>query len=142
MVSGNFGRVAALLRGAAARQDPDRCEKQFFIDDLLVRIHFIIVIIKWTGLAPWEFGFPFPGSPISTFLAPFSRQNSQNGWLRFYGEPRPDKIPTGVPSCRARERARERARAIGRARERERASGRERERELVLKMEGCTEKFC
>ena len=24
--------------------------------------------IRWTGLAPWEFEFPFPGSLISTFL--------------------------------------------------------------------------
>ena len=32
------------------------------------RIHFIIVMIRWTGLAPWEFEFPFPGSLISTFL--------------------------------------------------------------------------
>ena len=29
-------------------------ERQFFIDNLLVRIHFIIEMIKWTGLAPWE----------------------------------------------------------------------------------------
>jgi len=34
---------------------------------VLVRIHFIIVMIRWTGLAPWEFGFPFPGSLTSTF---------------------------------------------------------------------------
>jgi len=27
---------------------------EFFIDNLLVRIHFIIVMIRWTGLAPWE----------------------------------------------------------------------------------------
>ena len=27
---------------------------------LLVRIHFIIVMIRWTGLTPWEFEFPFP----------------------------------------------------------------------------------
>jgi len=40
----------------------------FFIDNLLVRIHFIIVMIRWTGLAPWEFEFPFPGSLTSTFL--------------------------------------------------------------------------
>ena len=40
-----------------------------FIDNLLVRIHFIIVMIRWTGLAPWEFEFPFPGSLTSTFLA-------------------------------------------------------------------------
>ena len=35
--------------------------REFFIDNLLVRIHFIIVMIRWTGLAPWEFEFPFPG---------------------------------------------------------------------------------
>ena len=27
-------------------------EREFFIDILLVRIHFIIVMIRWTGLAP------------------------------------------------------------------------------------------
>jgi len=43
-------------------------EREFFIDNLLVRIHFIIVMIRWTGLAPWEFEFPFPGSLTSTFL--------------------------------------------------------------------------
>ena len=43
-------------------------EREFFIDNLLVRIHFIIVTIRWTGLAPWEFEFPFPGSLTSTFL--------------------------------------------------------------------------
>jgi len=37
-------------------------EREFFIDNLLVRIHCIIVMIRWTGLAPWEFEFPFPGS--------------------------------------------------------------------------------
>jgi len=29
-------------------------EGEFFIDNLLVRIQFIIVMIRWTGLAPWE----------------------------------------------------------------------------------------
>ena len=43
-------------------------EREFFIDNLLVRIHLIIVMIRWTGLAPWEFEFPFPGSLLSTFL--------------------------------------------------------------------------
>ena len=33
--------------------------REFFIDNLLVRIRFIIVMIRWTGLAPWEFEFPF-----------------------------------------------------------------------------------
>ena len=33
-------------------------EREFFIDNLLVRIHFVIVMIRWTSLAPWEFEFP------------------------------------------------------------------------------------
>ena len=37
---------------------------------ILVRIHCIIVMIRWTGLAPWEFEFPFPGSLTSNFLVP------------------------------------------------------------------------
>ena len=41
-------------------------EGWIFIDNLLVRIHFIIVMIWWTGLASWEFEFPFPGSRTST----------------------------------------------------------------------------
>jgi len=42
---------------------------EFFIDNPLVRIHFIIEMIWWTGLAPWEFEFPFPGK--STRRPPF-----------------------------------------------------------------------
>ena len=44
-------------------------ERQFFIENLLVRIHFIIVMIRWTGLAPWDFEFPLSGSLTSTFLS-------------------------------------------------------------------------
>ena len=47
-------------------------QRQFFIDNLLVRIHFIVVMIRWTGLAPWECEFFFSGSQASTFLDPFS----------------------------------------------------------------------
>ena len=47
--------------------DDDQREREFCIDNLLVRVHFIIVMIRWTGLAPWEFEFPFPGSLTSTF---------------------------------------------------------------------------
>ena len=43
-------------------------ERKFFIDNLLVRIHFIVEMIWWTGLTPWESEFPFPCSLISTFL--------------------------------------------------------------------------
>ena len=45
-----------------------RQEREFFMDNLLVRIHYIIVMMRWAGLAPWEFEFPFPGSLTSTFL--------------------------------------------------------------------------
>ena len=41
---------------------------EFFIANLLVRFHFIVEMILWTGLAPWEFDFSFQGSLISTFL--------------------------------------------------------------------------
>ena len=41
-------------------------EREFFIDDLLVRIHLISEMIWWTGLAPWKFEIPFPGSTTST----------------------------------------------------------------------------
>jgi len=58
--------VEYLARLRAEGQVPER---EFFIDNLLVRVHFIIVMIRWTGLAPWEFEFPFPGSLTSTFLA-------------------------------------------------------------------------
>ena len=46
---------------------PGEGEREFFIDNLLVRIH---RCFWWTGLAPWEFEFPFPGSLTSTFLTP------------------------------------------------------------------------
>ena len=43
-------------------------ERELCIDNPLVRIHFIIKMIWWTGLAPWEFEFSFPGSLTSTVL--------------------------------------------------------------------------
>ena len=43
-------------------------ERDFFTDKLLVRIHLIIATIRWTGLAPWQFEFSFPGSLTSTCL--------------------------------------------------------------------------
>ena len=46
-----------------------RVDRESFIDNPLVRIHFIIEMIWWTGLAPREFEFPFLDSLISTFLA-------------------------------------------------------------------------
>jgi hypothetical protein len=46
----------------------ERVEREFVTDNLLVRTRFIIVMIRWTSLAPREFEFPFPGSLASTFL--------------------------------------------------------------------------
>ena len=44
-----------------------------FIVNLLVRIHVIIVMIWWTGLAPWELKFSFPGGLTSAFLVCHAR---------------------------------------------------------------------
>ena len=45
-------------------------QREFFVDNLLVRIHFIIVIIRWTGLAPWEFEFHFQAALHLPLLKP------------------------------------------------------------------------
>ena len=42
---------------------------EVFIDNLLFQIRFIIVMIRWTGLAPWEFQFIFTGSLTFSFLS-------------------------------------------------------------------------
>ena len=47
------------------RDRPGPGEREFVIDNLLVRIHFIIEMFWWTGLAPWEFRFPVPGPASS-----------------------------------------------------------------------------
>ena len=46
----------------------DSREIDFFIDNLLVRIRFIIVMTQWTGLAPWKFRFSFTCGLTSAFL--------------------------------------------------------------------------
>jgi hypothetical protein len=54
---------------ARALQNDRGREREFLIDNLLVRIRVIIEKNRWTGLAPWEFEFLFSGSLISTSLA-------------------------------------------------------------------------
>ena len=49
-------------------------QRELSIDNL-VRIHFIIVMIRWTGLAPWEFEFPFPRKPY-IYLPMAGKHNS------------------------------------------------------------------
>ena len=53
-------------------------QREVLIDNLLVRNHFIIAMIRWTGLAPWEFEFPLPGSLTSTFLQSTPYQHASN----------------------------------------------------------------
>ena len=43
-------------------------EEEFFIENVLSQIHFIIEMMWWTGLTPWESEFPFPRSLMATFL--------------------------------------------------------------------------
>ena len=52
---GSLRAFSCVARLAAKRAEASGAEREFFIDNLLVRIHFIIEMIWWTGLAPWEF---------------------------------------------------------------------------------------
>ena len=63
-------RTVAFSAGRLVRErrEAAHLDREFFIDNLLVRIHFIMEMIWWTGLAPWEFEYPFSGSLTSTFL--------------------------------------------------------------------------
>ena len=85
----------------------------FFSDNLLVRIHLIIVMIRWTGLASWEFQFPFPGSVTSTFLgfgvgppgrrAKAASSGSDSSWPNPHTpHPTPNPSPSSTV-CAARE---------------------------------------
>ena len=62
VVINDLGHVGRHRCSGLARE-----EREFSLNPL-VRIHFIIGLIWWTGLAPWEFEFPFPGSLIYIFL--------------------------------------------------------------------------
>ena len=42
-------------------------ERELFIDNLLVRIHCIIVTIRWAGLAPWEFESRYGSARMNPF---------------------------------------------------------------------------
>ena len=43
-------------------------DRELLIDNLLVRINFIIAMIWWTGFTPRGFQFPVAGRLISTFF--------------------------------------------------------------------------
>ena len=59
---------AQLRRVLVLELAPARGEREFFIDNLLVQIHFIIVMIRWIGLAPWEFELPVDGLERMLFI--------------------------------------------------------------------------
>ena len=66
-------------------------KKEFLIDNLVVRINLNIVMIRWTGLAPWELEFPSPGSLTSTFPGPGTNpaRTSQHPGIK----------PAGLDNC-------------------------------------------
>ena len=71
--------------GRGSRCSPtSRPAREFYIDNLLVRIHSIIVMTRWTGLAPWVFEFPFPGSLPSHLPG---RQELCGPWARLQVQP-------------------------------------------------------
>jgi len=57
-----FGLVNALLRAARFSRHFITMNRLHRETSLLVRIHFIIVMSRWTGLAPWEFESASRGS--------------------------------------------------------------------------------
>ena len=71
----NFGRRPLCVR------------ERFFLDNLLVRIHLIIEMIWWAGLAPWEFEFLFPDSRVSTFLCVHYVTVVSSLWLLYQATP-------------------------------------------------------
>ena len=62
------GSVEAQLTQSRNRFPALPGEREFIVDNLLVRIHFTIVMIWWTGLAPWEFEHLFSGSHTPIYL--------------------------------------------------------------------------
>ena len=54
-LTGSHSPICASAFSARPRRAEWGREREFFIDNLLVRINLIIVMIRWTGLAPWEF---------------------------------------------------------------------------------------
>jgi len=51
--------------------------RDFFTDNLLVRIRLIIEMIWWTGLAPWDFTFPCPSNTSRPAGIDMSLPNNQ-----------------------------------------------------------------
>ena len=102
-------RQVASDRAARGSPATERfAERDFFVDNLLVRIHCIIVLIRWTGLAPCKFEFPSPGSlPISS--RQLSQFNSRKKYtmVRLWCESVGENFNTVLPRCPGPEQAME-----------------------------------
>ena len=61
--AGSFGAECAPCPTGHPQPHTRLTERVFYIDNPLVRIHFITEMIYPNGLAPWEF-VPFPGSSL------------------------------------------------------------------------------
>ena len=67
-VASGVGMLTVRMLSFYARNYPDDFQRCHTLNPQHSTLDFIIVMIRWTGLAPWEFEFPFPGSLTSTFL--------------------------------------------------------------------------
>ena len=61
-----YGPMVVLGERAVSYKRGTPAGRELFIDNLLVRTHFIIEMIWWTGLAPWEIEFPCPQVATAT----------------------------------------------------------------------------
>ena len=82
------GRVGEFSHDVLDPGQNKRSEREFFIDNLLVRIHLIIVMIRWTGLAPWELETVFEGR-----VGEFGHDVLDPGRHRLHLERRPPPEP-------------------------------------------------
>ena len=63
-----LGVFEDVSRSSVSRPSASNWQREFFIENLLVRIYYTIVMIRRTGLALWELQIPVPGSLTSSFL--------------------------------------------------------------------------
>ena len=66
----SVGHIKTSKSAKVVHAGPEQSE--FFYDNLLVRIHFITVMMRWTGFTPWDLEISFPDSLASTFLTKHS----------------------------------------------------------------------
>ena len=95
-------------------------KREFFTDNFLVRIHFIIEIVWWTGLAPWDSNGTQPGGGAVRAIAADLAQEGGLGPARRVVQGRPchrERVlyyqPTGLNPLYHRDDWVDRPRAMG-----------------------------